>query len=82
MIIPSCYCGYPLCVVSNKFRIERQKICDDMSLSEDDKAERISKLINSLGLRRYCCKMTLMSCVELVNEILPVEDLIDDENEK
>jgi len=80
MIIPSCYCGYPLCVVSNKFRTERQKICNNLELSESEKAEEISKLINSLGLRRYCCKMTLMTCVELVYEILPVDREEEKEN--
>ena len=36
--------------------------------------DKLSKVIKSLKIRRYCCKMRLMSCKDLSKEIIaPIE---------
>jgi DNA-directed RNA polymerase subunit N (RpoN/RPB10) len=47
-----------------------EKIINDKSLTETQKEEEKRKLVNSLGLKRYCCKMRLMTYTRKVKIIL------------
>ena len=69
---PTCYY-----FLGNKIEIyEEQKelICNNKQFSEEQQNEKIKELINSLKIRRYCCKMRLMTCKDIVQDILPVEN--------
>ena len=63
-------CGYLIGQKSIEYNKERDKICADRSNTEADINEKLSKLMKSLKIRRYCCKMRLMSCKDLSKEIL------------
>ena len=72
MLYISCpTCGYFLGNITQKYEKEKERICSDDSLSEREKAVAIQKLIKSLKLRRYCCKMRMLSYKNLVDDILP-----------
>ena len=66
-------CGYFIGQKSIKYDKEKEKICESNDLSEEEKSLKIKKLLNSLGLRRYCCKMRLMTCKDQSKEILPIQ---------
>ncbi|AYV78859.1 MAG: hypothetical protein Edafosvirus40_4 [Edafosvirus sp.] len=66
------YVKCPTCrqLLGNKqllYETELQKICDDPAVVESDKDELKIKLVNSLGLERYCCKMRLMTYKRLID---------------
>ncbi len=58
MIIPvRCFtCGYPIAAVWEEFRKRVEK-------GEDPK-----KVLDELGIKRYCCRRMLLSHVELIRE--------------
>lgn len=73
MLYMSCpTCGKFLGDKTKNFEDKKEIICKNPKLTEKDKGEEIQKLINSLNLRRYCCKMRLMTYKDMVYEILPV----------
>jgi len=75
MIYATCpTCGYCIASKAQKYEIEKEKICNNPNLSEEQQGEEISKLIKNLGLRRYCCKMRLMTCKDIVQDIVPVSN--------
>ena len=70
------YISCPTCAtflgqITLKYETEKEKICNNPNLSQDKKEEELSKLLISLGLRRYCCKMRVMSYKDLVEYIIP-----------
>ncbi|RLG77383.1 MAG: DNA-directed RNA polymerase subunit N [Thermoprotei archaeon] len=60
MIIPvRCFtCGYPIGAKWNEFS-ERVK-----------KGEDPKKVLDDLGIKRYCCRRMLLSHVELLHEVM------------
>ncbi len=48
---------------------ELQKICDDHKLDINESDIKKEKLINSLGLDRYCCRMRILTYVKLIDII-------------
>ena len=73
MLYMSCpTCGYFLGQIIMKFEQDKNDICSNHNLSEEEKEKEISKLIVSLKLRRYCCKMRIMSYKDIVKDILPI----------
>jgi DNA-directed RNA polymerase subunit N (RpoN/RPB10) len=70
MICPTC--GYFLGQVNINYDEEKNKICNNPKLSSEEKEKELSKLLLSLGLRRYCCKMRVMSYKDIVRDILPI----------
>lgn len=75
MIYPTCpTCGYPIASKVLYYETEKDKICNNPNLSEEEQGEEISKLIKSLGLRRYCCKMRVMTCKDIVKDIEPISN--------
>ena len=75
MIYATCpTCGFLLASVSEKYETKKKEICDNPKLSAEDQEKEIQKLIQSLGIRRYCCKMRLMTCKDLVQDIVPINN--------
>ena len=54
------------------FEDEKKKICNNPSYNDEKKSEMISKLLNDLKFKRYCCKMRMMTYKDVVYEILPI----------
>ena len=62
-------CGFFMGTKSLEFNKKKKEICDDTKLNESEKSDKISKLVISLKLRRYCCRMRLFTCVDLSNDV-------------
>lgn len=58
-------CGYCIGNKSIEFNKKKEEICCDKSLSEEEQEKKIQKVLMKLGLRRYCCRFRLMTCVDL-----------------
>jgi DNA-directed RNA polymerase subunit N (RpoN/RPB10) len=67
-------CGFLIGSKVIEYESKKEDICNNPKLSDEEKEEEISKLIKSLGFRRYCCKMRLMTCKDIVQDILPVDN--------
>ena len=63
-------CGYLIGQKSIQYNIERDKICSDKNNTSEMINQKMSKVMKSLKIRRYCCKMRLMSCKDLSKEII------------
>jgi DNA-directed RNA polymerase subunit N (RpoN/RPB10) len=75
MIYNSCpTCGYFIGSKVVDYKTKKEEICNNVSLTEEQQQEEIMKLIQSLGLRRYCCKMRIMTAKDLVKDILPTTE--------
>jgi DNA-directed RNA polymerase subunit N (RpoN/RPB10) len=72
MSCPSC--GYLLGQDVIKYESEKNKICSNPKLTQDEKDEKMSVLHKSLGLKRYCCKTRIMTYKKLVDDIIPVKN--------
>ncbi len=67
-------CGFFIGSKIIEFKEAKAIICNNPNLNEEQQALEIQKLIKSLNLRRYCCSMRIMTCKELVNYIVPIEN--------
>lgn len=65
-------CGTFLGNKTIQFEEEKKKICNNPSYNDKKKSEMISKLLNDLKFKRYCCKMRMMTYKDIVYEILPI----------
>ena len=65
-------CGYFLGQKNLEYEEGKQKICTNPNISAEEKEKATSKLLLSLGLRRYCCKMRMMTYKDIVQDILPI----------
>ncbi len=73
MLYVSCpTCGFFLGQVNLAYDEGKAKICSNPNLTEEQINEQLSKLLLSLNIRRYCCKMRLMTAKDIVQDILPV----------
>lgn len=68
-------CGFFLGQKTIEYDTKKKEICSNPKLSQEEKEKEISKLLKSLGLRRYCCRMRMMTYKDLVYEILPVSNI-------
>lgn len=64
-------CGYFLGQKAVEYENEKNKICLNPELSQEEKDNELSKLLLNLGLRRYCCKMRFMTYKDIVEIIIP-----------
>ena len=72
MIYISCpTCNFFIGSITIEFETKKTNICNNPHLTEEEQSLEIAKLIKSLGLRRYCCKMRLMSAKDIVQDVLP-----------
>ena len=69
MVCPTC--GYFIGQKTIEYETNKEKICSNINLSTKEKEIEISKVLNNLKLRRYCCKMRIMTYKDLVKDILP-----------
>ena len=76
MIYSSCpTCGFFIGNIVNEYEVQKEKICSNSKLSDDEQSKEIAKLLKSLKVRRYCCRMRIMTCKDLVKEIIaPAEN--------
>jgi DNA-directed RNA polymerase subunit N (RpoN/RPB10) len=65
-------CGFFLGSKTIEFETKKQEICSNPNLNEEQKSAEISKMVKTLGLRRYCCIMRLITTKDIVQDILPV----------
>lgn len=63
-------CGYFLSKKILHYETNKESICNNPSLTQEDKEEQLSKLLLSLNLKRYCCKMRIMTYKDLVQDII------------
>ena len=71
-------CGTLLGDKTITYENNKKDICTNPTLSSDEKEKALSQLLLGLGLRRYCCKMRIMTSKDIVQDILPV--VSDDNN--
>jgi len=67
-------CGYFIGQKTVEYEEKKEDICNNPNLTPDQRAKKLSELLLSLGLRRYCCKMRVMSYKKLVEIILPIPE--------
>jgi DNA-directed RNA polymerase subunit N (RpoN/RPB10) len=67
-------CGYFIGQKTAEYEQKKKEICSNPKLSKKEQEKKISELLQSLKLRRYCCRMRMMTYADLVEEILPVKD--------
>ena len=65
-------CGYFLGLKTIEYEQKKEKICFNPNLTSEQKEDELSKLLKDLKLRRYCCKMRVMTYKDLADYILPV----------
>jgi DNA-directed RNA polymerase subunit N (RpoN/RPB10) len=63
-------CGYFLANKIVNFEKSKEDICNNPSLTDEDKEKQLSKLVLSLKLKRPCCIMRFMTYKDLVQDIL------------
>jgi DNA-directed RNA polymerase subunit N (RpoN/RPB10) len=69
------YLKCPSCstVLANReieYEKKLEKIVNDINTNEEQKRKLKTELINSLGLKNPCCKMRIMSYVQLIDIII------------
>ena len=71
MLYISCpTCGYFLGQKNLEYEEGKLKICTNPKLSAEEREKELSKLLLSLGIRRYCCKMRMMTYKRLIDIIV------------
>ena len=65
-------CGYFLGMVYLQWETGKENICNNPKLNEEQKEIELQKLVMSLKLRRYCCRMRVMTYKDIVQDILAV----------
>jgi DNA-directed RNA polymerase subunit N (RpoN/RPB10) len=65
-------CGYFLGQKTLEYEEGKTKICDNPKLSQEEKEKDLTKLLLGLNLKRYCCKMRMMTYKDIVQDISPV----------
>jgi len=65
-------CGYFLGNKTDEYEKKKDLICENPNLSEDEKSENIKKILIDLNIRRWCCRMRMMTYKRMVKEILPI----------
>ena len=64
-------CGYFIGKKTLQYEEEKEKICNNPELSDEEKEIKISEIILKLNIRRYCCKMRLKTYKDIVNIVAP-----------
>ena len=52
------------------FEEEKEKIENDKNLSKKDRERETEKLLDKIGLVRYCCRMRMITYLDQVNIII------------
>jgi len=67
-------CGYLLGKKTIEYENKKKIISLNPELTDEDKENEISKLLLSLNIRRYCCKMRMMTYVNIIDVIIPIKN--------
>ncbi len=67
-------CGYFIGNHAIEYDTKKAEICANAELSEEQRAEEIQKLLKSLKIRSYWCRMRIMATKDIVQDIIPSED--------
>lgn len=59
-------CKHMLCHLQIPYEKKLNEIISNPKLTDDQKEDEKTKLVNSFGLRRYCCVMRLMTYKRLI----------------
>tara|TARA_E500000178_G_C16340651_1_gene453082 strand:- start:275 stop:502 length:228 start_codon:yes stop_codon:yes gene_type:complete len=71
MIYSKCpTCGFFIGNISDSFEKKKEEICSNTNLSEEEQEKQISEVLKNLKIRRYCCRMRIMSSKDMVFEIV------------
>lgn len=65
-------CGYFLGLKTNEWETKSKVICNNPELTKEQKDKKMTELLLSLKIRRYCCQMRMMSYKDIVEVILPI----------
>ena len=63
-------CGKSLAHIQIPYEEAKEEICNNPNLSLKEKHEAKIKLVNSFGLKRYCCKTRLLTYLDTVQFIV------------
>jgi len=76
MIYSTCpTCGFFIGNIVDEYEKSKKQICLNTQLSDEQMKKDISNLLKNLKVRRYCCRMRIMTCKDLVEEIIaPIKD--------
>lgn len=69
-------CGFFIGNITKKFEEEKYKICNDPEITEEEINEKIKKLVMKQPLRRYCCRMRLMTYKDIVHDLVAPDDTL------
>jgi DNA-directed RNA polymerase subunit N (RpoN/RPB10) len=67
-------CGFFIGSKTIEYDTKKEKICSNTDLSEEEQAIEIQKLLKSLNIRRYCCRMRIMTTKDIVQDIIPADN--------
>jgi DNA-directed RNA polymerase subunit N (RpoN/RPB10) len=67
-------CGYFIGSKTIEYETKKAVICANEELSEEQQAAEIQQLLKSLNIRRYCCRMRVMTTKDIVQDIIAPED--------
>ena len=62
LICPTC--GKVLADIEIDYEIKGEKIMTSSTLSEEEKIVKRKELIESMGIKRYCCKMRVFTHID------------------
>ena len=63
-------CGYFLGQKSIEYNEKKEKICTNKDNTPEMISDKMALVMKNLKIRRYCCRMRLMSCKDLSKEII------------
>lgn len=66
-------CGFFIGLKSIEYNKLRDEICSNKNYSKEKINEEMIKVMKKMNIRRYCCRMRLMTCKDLSKEILAPE---------
>jgi DNA-directed RNA polymerase subunit N (RpoN/RPB10) len=64
-------CAFNIGAKTIEFETKKAQICNNPDLTEEEQSIEISKVVNNLGIRRYCCRMRILTTKDLSQDILP-----------
>lgn len=67
-------CGYFIGSLAIEYDTKKAEICANADLTDEQQADEIQKLLKNLKIRRYCCRMRIMTTKDIVQDIIPSED--------
>jgi len=73
MLYSSCpTCGFFIGQKIVEWESKTSEICNNNKLTLKEKEQKKQELLMSLNLRRYCCKMRIMTYKDIVQDIIPI----------